>query len=111
MGVIESAFRQARQSALDYLEVASYSQFKATVVRLKTDPLLRNAMTQHGRGSATAVIPDCITHCWIEFLNGVALPAYQRWRRQLRLGWLAGQALADKAQRKVYRLTDRLIGS
>ncbi|ESA34026.1 hypothetical protein N836_18730 [Leptolyngbya sp. Heron Island J] len=93
----DSAYWAERESSLDYLEVNSLSQVLEQLVRLRDNSNLRQAMVAHGYQRAQAYTPQAITQRWVDFLNRVAMPAYEYWCQQPELrkniGLLRSQAL------------------
>lgn len=85
------AFRELRQSPLDYLEIATPRQARQAVGRLLGDPALYLAMVDNGRRRAAGVTPEAVRRCWIDLLDrqlpaalpGLAAPGMGRWRRLL----------------------------
>ena len=75
----ESAYRSERQSALDYIEVASPEEAVAAVEMLQGDRNLRRAMIENGRIRAQETGNAQIVGQWRHFLTKVAVPAYYRW--------------------------------
>ena len=75
----ESAYRSERQSALDYIEVASPEEAIAAVEMLRGDRNLRLAMIENGRIRAQETGNAQIISQWRNFLTNVAVPAYDRW--------------------------------
>ncbi|MBE9078025.1 glycosyltransferase family 1 protein [Romeria aff. gracilis LEGE 07310] len=78
----EVAYRAERRSPLDYLEVTSMPDLIAQLRQLKSDSGLRQAMVVNGRDRASAYSPAAITQRWQQFLEAVAIPAYDRWCKQ-----------------------------
>jgi len=75
----EPAYRAARVSALDYLEVASGRDVLAALDRLIADPGLYEAMVANGRARAPAFDRDAVRAHWVRFLGGPYLEGYVRW--------------------------------
>ncbi|PSN07429.1 hypothetical protein C7293_30475 [filamentous cyanobacterium CCT1] len=107
---VESAFRAERQSPLDYWEVATPADLWSTLVRLKQDADLRRAMVDQGQRRSPAVRPESIVQRWLDFLRGVALPAYDRWttRPLWRLGYGQQQRLRATLSRVDTKLRSAL---
>ena len=78
----EPAFRELRQSPLDYLEVRSPAEALAAVERLKADPELYRRMVENGRSRAAAFTEAQLTQLWIATLAGPVLTAFRRWQRR-----------------------------
>lgn len=97
----EVAYRELRQSPLDYVEVADVREAQATISRLRAEPARYEAMVAHGRQRAQEFSIAAITEQWRRLLFDV-LPAHtndphvRRWR---------GRPLALKEL--VRRLTSR----
>ncbi|HBB32109.1 MAG TPA: hypothetical protein DDZ80_18700 [Cyanobacteria bacterium UBA8803] len=75
----ESAFRNARKSELDYLEVTSVDEAIAALKRLRDDRELRQAMIENGRIRAADTTPASLTARWRNFLTDIVVPAYHHW--------------------------------
>ncbi len=112
----DSAYWAERRSSLDYLEVKSLSQTLEQLARLRDDANLRQAMVAHGYQRAQAYTPEAITQRWVDFLNGVAVPAHEYWCEQSALqkniGLLRSQSLQlhTRSQRKANkRLSQRMM--
>jgi hypothetical protein len=78
----ESAYEHERRSPLDYLEARSFAEVVTALRRLKADPALRRAMIANGRERARESNPAVITKRWLEFFEKVAVPAYEKLRRE-----------------------------
>ena len=64
----EYAYRELRQSPLDYIEVGALDEAIEAIQRLRTHPDLYQAMVEHGRDRAEAFTPERITERWAEVL-------------------------------------------
>lgn len=64
----EYAYRELRESPLDYIEVDSIEETKEAIVRLTSDPELYRAMVENGRRRAADFTFDRITEQWAELL-------------------------------------------
>jgi hypothetical protein len=81
----ERAYRELRQSELDYIEVASPHATIAAIDALRSDPARYRAMIENGRRRAVDFTPAAILKRWTqllyETLPQLALaPRVQRWR-------------------------------
>lgn len=76
----ESAYRAARTSPLDFVEVGTPADVARALQALQRDPELRRAMAAHGRRRAAEVAIPVIARRWQELLARVAIPSYERWR-------------------------------
>ncbi|WP_041918483.1 hypothetical protein [Gloeocapsa sp. PCC 7428] len=74
----ESAYRAIGQANMNYLEVSSYSELLATLIRLKSSAAARQRLVCNGALSALQFLPEQITENWCQFLLNVAIPAWQR---------------------------------
>lgn len=77
----ESAYRQTGNPGQDYIEVTSYKELLSTLARLKADSARRRSLLTQGRLQAQNYTPAKILRKWQVFLEAVALPAYEDWRR------------------------------
>lgn len=75
----EPAFRELRQDALDYVEVASPDDAVAAVRRLKERPGDYRAMVEHGTARAADFTNQRIAERWHAFLSGPGERAYREW--------------------------------
>jgi hypothetical protein len=82
----ESAFRDLRESAYDYLEVRSADEVLAAIRWLKEHPGVYREMVRNGLARARAFAVDRLTASWWSYLTGpeIAVP----FQEQLRLGWV-----------------------
>jgi hypothetical protein len=76
----ESAYRAERRSSYDYFEVESVKDVLRTLIRLRSDPALRDAIARNCAERAAEVSEDRTAARWVEFLLTVAAPAYDAWR-------------------------------
>lgn len=65
----EHAYREARRSELDYLEVGSLEEAKAAVLRLIERPDLYRAMVENGRARAAEFAAEATLSRWKELLS------------------------------------------
>lgn len=77
----ESAFQGERRSKLDYFEASSVQSAIAALQNLRDNPALRQAMQENARSRAAEILPQQTTLRWRNFLQQVAIPAYQRWQK------------------------------
>lgn len=85
----ESAYRQYRQSELDYVEVRSPDDALQAIDRLQNDPQLYDAMVANGAERAAGFTHEAIADLWIEFFAGPVTSAYEQWRAsRRRFRWL-----------------------
>jgi len=95
----EVAYRELRRSRLDYIEVASPSEAREAIARLRADPQLYAAMVANGRERAREFTTQAIAARWRVLLADTAAAAAQRadvlrWRgRSLRAKALSRRAL------------------
>lgn len=64
----EYAYRELRQSELDYIEISTIEEAMDAILRLKNEPELYQAMVEHGRKRARDFTPERITERWAEVL-------------------------------------------
>lgn len=64
----EYAYRELRQSDLDYLEITSMEDAIAAIERLRNTPRLYRAMIENGRERARAFTPERIAARWADVL-------------------------------------------
>ena len=75
----ESAYRAERQTELDYIEVNSMAEVFTALQKLRDHPEFRKAMVDNGKLRAEAIKPTKLVEKWCSWLEGVAIPAYERW--------------------------------
>jgi hypothetical protein len=75
----ESAYRQYRQSDLDYVEINSPDDALRAIRNLQNNPRLYTAMIENGRKRATEFTHDKIAELWTNFLAGPVTNAYEQW--------------------------------
>ncbi|MEM9002297.1 MAG: hypothetical protein AAGE59_02095 [Cyanobacteria bacterium P01_F01_bin.86] len=78
----ESGYRMERQTALDYLEVTAFDQVLPTLLRLKEDAALRQAMVGNGRMRSQTITPAYLTQRWLSFIQDTLFPLYDEWCSQ-----------------------------
>ena len=90
----EPAYRAEGKPGVNYLEATTLLGVLAALMRLRDDRTLRRALVEQGHLSAVAIRPCQITERWRQFLEQVAVPAYERWRLMplwlQRLQWVRG---------------------
>ncbi|HEX4951964.1 MAG TPA: glycosyltransferase [Thermoanaerobaculia bacterium] len=64
----EPAYRELRESELDYLEVSSSAEALAAIDRLRASPELYLAMVEQARRRVAAFTPAAIASCWVDLL-------------------------------------------
>jgi hypothetical protein len=94
----EAAFREERESPLDYIEVADVQEAIVAVQRLASDPGLYRAMIDHGRHRALAFSTEILLERWRELLFETLPPL----ARELRSG-RGRRLLAGRARRMFSR--------
>ena len=75
----EPAYRAEGHPGLNYLEATSVASLLEALTRLRDDGNLRCSLVEQGRLSARAIQPETIAARWQQFLEKVAVPAYERW--------------------------------
>jgi len=78
----EPAFRDLRQSPLDYIEVKRPEEVLDAIRRLQQDPNLYQQMIENGLKRAEAFTTDCIAQQWRDVLAGPVAQRYTRWRQR-----------------------------
>ena len=84
----ERAFRELRESELDFIEVGSLEEAMEAVTRLRKSPELYRAMVENGRTRAAAFSQDAVLEVWRRFLFDT-LPAQAATLTISRLSWPA----------------------
>ena len=64
----EYAYRELRESPLDYIEIDSVPEAKEQIDRLRENPALYRRMIEHGRGRAQSFTPERVAERWAEVL-------------------------------------------
>jgi hypothetical protein len=105
----EPAFRELRNSPLDYMAIDSANEVLAAITKLKGDPGLYQAMVENGRVRAGQFSVDAVRSIWLTRIEEVILPdAQRRLERSLQpVRALANQAarlLAQKALSRQFKL-------
>jgi len=75
----ESAYREIRNSELDYIEVNNIQETLQALERLKNDSGLRAAMTKNGFERSVEILPAATVEAWKALIATQIIPAYQRW--------------------------------
>jgi len=75
----ESAYRQYRQSDLDYIEINSPEQALHAIRTLQENPRLYSDMIENGRARGAEFTHDKIAEQWIRFLTGPVTDVYECW--------------------------------
>lgn len=75
----ESSCQAEKKSDLDFIEVNSVSEAFSALQRLKNDISFRNSMVENGHTRAKESEPDETVKKWINYLDNVAIPAYEHW--------------------------------
>ena len=105
----ESAFRELRQSPLDYLEAESIDECFAACARLRADDALRIAMANHGLRRAKEFSVPILTHRWKVLLGETLIEQHERWlatswlNRQLFFAERAGRRFGASIVRRMFR--------
>jgi hypothetical protein len=76
----EFAFREARKSELDYIEVQTYEEACAAIRTLAASPLLRIKMIENGFQRAREVSIPTLVERWRVILFEEAIERFERWR-------------------------------
>jgi len=75
----ESAYRQYRQSDLDYIETESPEHALHAIHTLQENPRLYSDMIENGRARGAEFTHDKIAKRWIQFFDGPVTEAYECW--------------------------------
>jgi len=75
----EPGFRDYRKSELDYIEVETADQALAALIKLRDNPVLRQAMIENGRQRMKDCSVETILGQWVEFINGPLQSEAQAW--------------------------------
>jgi glycosyltransferase involved in cell wall biosynthesis len=83
----EVAYRELRQSPLDFIEVADVGEVMQAILQLKRDPDLYQRMVEHGRSRAREFTAASIAERWSELLfrtipSMASAPDITRWRNR-----------------------------
>ncbi|MEM0981306.1 MAG: hypothetical protein AAGH78_13660, partial [Cyanobacteria bacterium P01_H01_bin.58] len=78
----EPAFRELRQSELDYMEVNSLEETLEILMRLKEDSQLRKAIFANARHRCHEFSVDGIAQKWSDFIHQTAIPMWQNWHQK-----------------------------
>jgi hypothetical protein len=101
----EPAFRELRESHLDYIEVRTVDDVLDAIRRLKSDPALYHRMIANGFKRAEDFTRDRIVKRWVEVLSGPVADHYRRWLKEGRVRRLAKFPLRAIQQKMVSRAT------
>lgn len=102
----ELAYRAEGVAGVNYLEANSMAQLWDCLEKLQQDVTLRQALVKNGQAKSVHYTPASITQQWRQFLNAVAVPAYQAWcdcsNWQQRVQYLKSKLLSysDRAKRR-----------
>lgn len=75
----ESAYWAEGKPNFNYLEVTSLDELILALQQLKESPKLRKTLIENGKIRAKEIHPDKITQKWRDFLEQVAIPAFEEW--------------------------------
>lgn len=79
---VEPAYRQLRQSELDYFEVESPQDTIAVLEKLRNEPGLFRAVLANGQKRSKEYGAGSTAKAWRDLLAGPISDAYQRWRKE-----------------------------
>jgi hypothetical protein len=85
----ESAYRDLKQSDLDYIEIRTPQDAIAAISRLKSQPLLYEKMVTNAVERAAEFSEDRMAQRWVDALSGPIAEEYRRWLKKSRLARLA----------------------
>ena len=75
----ELAYRSEGSAGVNYLEVNSMAELLTGLDKLQQEVVFRKRLVKKGQLRAIHYTPEVITQRWQQFLNHVAIPAYQAW--------------------------------
>jgi hypothetical protein len=101
----EPAFRELRESDLDYIEVRTVDDVLDAIRRLKSNPALYHRMIANGLKRAEDFTRDRIAQRWVDVLSGPVAEHYRRWLKQGRVRRLARFPLRAIHQKMISRAT------
>jgi hypothetical protein len=78
----EPAFTALRQSELDFIATTDAASTIAAITALAKEPRRYRAMVENGLGRAAEFDVEAIRSRWVDLITEVAVPAYERWRRE-----------------------------
>ena len=78
----ESGYRAEKQHEYDYFEVDSVDHVLRTLIRLRDDTALRQAVTRRCAERAREVAPARVAGRWAHWITTTAAPAHAAWREQ-----------------------------
>ena len=98
----EPAFREQRQSDLDYIEVTTPQAVLEAVKLLKSQPELYQKMVANGHKRAEDFTTEKMIQRWYEFLAGPVADGYKRWSKRTQVSRMAEFSLRS-IQHKIAR--------
>lgn len=99
----EPAFRDLRQSELDYIEVKTPEAVLEAVKKLKSHPDLYNQMVLNGLKRAEEFTIEKMTDRWQQALAGPIAEQYQQWKNRSQVSRLIGFSLKIIPQKLAVR--------
>jgi hypothetical protein len=99
----EPAFRDLRQSELDYIEIKTPQDAIDAVSRLKSQSSLYEAMVSNSFRRASEYTEDCNARRWVDALSGPIAQGYRRWLKKSRPARLATLPLRFVRQKLAIR--------
>ncbi|NEQ53350.1 MAG: hypothetical protein F6K11_24990, partial [Leptolyngbya sp. SIO3F4] len=99
----ELAYRAEGTAGVNYLEANSLTELLSWLDKLQQDVAFRTKLIKKGQLRSLQYTPEVITQRWRQFLNKVAVPAYQDWRS--RAGW---QRQVTYEQARMWNYCDRI---
>jgi glycosyltransferase involved in cell wall biosynthesis len=75
----ELGFLAARKTELDFMIVRSLEETIAAVSYLKSHPDIYQKMIENGYQRAKEYSSEIILNQWLNFLQNIAFPTYERW--------------------------------
>ncbi|MEG3899957.1 MULTISPECIES: hypothetical protein [unclassified Microcoleus] len=85
----EPAFREQRQSDLDYIEVKTPQEVFEAVKLFKSQPELYQQMVANGHKRAEDFTTEKMIQRWYEFLAGPVADGYKRWSKRTQVSRIA----------------------
>lgn len=108
----EPAFRDLRQSDLDYIEVKTPAAVLEAIQRLKSDPELYQRMIANGLKRAEAFTVETSAKQWYQALSGPVADRFRRWRNRTQISRIAEFSLRSIEHKVACKraVSDRIHG-
>jgi hypothetical protein len=92
----EPAFREMRESSLDYLVIDSAADTYAAVAQLKSHPQLYEAMVRNGERRGRQFSVDAVRRRWLDCLENEIVPDAQRAFARAQPGLVRGASIQSR---------------